>query len=96
MVDPDAWLPHYHRRIFRRRVERSGVIALNKQDYYVGYRYAGERMAVLLDAQQRLFRVLHRGEVLCTLEIRGLVGHALPFGEYLKRMMEEAHTLNRA
>ena len=96
MVDPDAWLPHYHRRIFRRRVEHNGVISLDKQDYYVGYAYAGERIAVLLDAQQRVFQVLHRSEVVRTLEIRGLVGHSLPFGAYLKRMMDEAHTFNRA
>ncbi len=34
-VDPDAWLTHYHQRIFKRRVGRNGMIALGNRDYYV-------------------------------------------------------------
>lgn len=95
MIDPDIWVNYYHRRVFRRRVGRNGIIAIGKENYYVGYGYAGERVAVLLDAQARVFRVVYRGAVLRDLEIRGLVGHRLPFGEYLKHMTEEARTLTR-
>ena len=92
VIDPDAWLPHYHRHLFRRRVGRNGVISVGRYDYYVGYAHAGTPVGVMLDAQQRVFRVLHRSTVLCEKEIQGRVGHWLSFSDYLKLMVMEART----
>ncbi len=92
-VDPDAWLAHYHRRVFRRRVGRNGMIAVGRHDYYVGYRHAGTPVGVLLDAKRRVFTVLAGANVIAEKEIRGLVGQRLPFHDYLQRMLEEARTL---
>ncbi len=92
-VDPDAWLAHYHRRVFRRRVGRNGMIAVGRHDYYVGYRHAGTPVGVLLDAKRRVFTVLAGASVIAEQEIKGLVGQHLPFQDYLQRMLEEARTL---
>ena len=91
-VDPDAWLPHYHHRMFGRRVGRNGMIGVGRHDYYVGYAHAGAHVGVLLDAQDGVFHILHRGAVLCEQEIQGLVGRSLSFQEYLKHMLVEAQT----
>ncbi|MBK8023033.1 MAG: hypothetical protein IPK19_16815 [Chloroflexi bacterium] len=91
-IDPDAWLTPYHRRLFRRRVGRSGMISLGRHDYYVGYAHAGTRVGVLLDAERKVFTVLQRGTVLCEKEIQGLVGHSLAFQPYLQHMLEQART----
>ena len=92
-VDPDTWLAHYDRHIFRRRVGRSGLISVGKQDYYVGYGHAGARVGVLLDAPKRVFRILHQGEVIGVKEIQGLVGRPMPFQDYLNHMFTEARTM---
>jgi len=95
-VDPDAWLAHYDRRIFKRRVGRNGMIGVGSYPYYVGYAHAREPVGVLLDAPKRVFRILHREAVICEKEIQGLVGHAMPFQDYLKHMVAEARTMANA
>lgn len=92
-IGPDAWLTHYHQRIFKRRVGQNGMISVGSHDYYVGYAHAGQRVGVLLDAELRVFRVLHRGAVVRALEIRDLFGMSMAFHDYLQRMLEEARTL---
>jgi hypothetical protein len=91
-VDPDAWLASYHRRLFRRRVGQNGSISLGTYNYYVGYHYVGQPVGVVLDAEQRVFNIVHQGQVIRQLEIQGLVGHVLPFNDYLKRILIEART----
>jgi hypothetical protein len=68
-IDPDAWLTHYHRRIFKRRVGSNGMVSVGNRDYDVDYRLAGERVGVFLDAELRVFHILHKDGVLRELEI---------------------------
>ena len=92
VIDPDAWLTHYHRHIFKRRVS-SGSISVGNHTYYVGRQYSKERVGVMLDAEKRVFYVLHKGQMLRELEIADLISGSMPFQDYLKRMLEEARTL---
>jgi hypothetical protein len=64
-----------------------------KVNHYVGYAHASAHVGVLLDAQDAVFRILHRGAVLCEQEIQGLVGRSMSFQEYLKYMAVEAQTV---
>jgi hypothetical protein len=95
-VDPDAWLAHYDRHVFKRQVGRNGTIKVGNHAYYVGYTQVGVQVGVLLDAPGRVFRILHRGAVLCEKEIQGLVGRSLPFQTYLKHVLAEARTIDSA
>lgn len=61
---------------------------------YVGHQYSKERVGIMLDAEKRVFYVLHKGLVIRELEIADLIGKPMPFQDYLKRMLEEARTLN--
>jgi hypothetical protein len=92
-IDPDAWLPHYHRRIFKRRVGQNGMISVGTNAYYAGYAYASEPVGVLLDAEQHVFNILHRGTVVRQVEIQGLIRRTLPFEDYLGQMLAEARTI---
>jgi transposase InsO family protein len=92
VVDPDAWLTHYHRRLFKRRVGQNGMISVGTHTYYVGYTLAREKVAVQLDAPQRMFNLLHGGRVLRHFEIQGLVGRELSFSDYLRHMLQAART----
>jgi hypothetical protein len=95
-VDPDAWLKHYHRKIFRRQVGNTGVCQLDDHDFYIGLAYAKERVGFLLDAEQRIFHVLHKGQVIKQVEIPNLGGQTLIFSDYLKRMLLQARQYMQA
>jgi hypothetical protein len=92
-VDPDAWLPHFQGRVFKRRVGKNGSIVIGNQDYYVNYALRGEKVGVLLDAPGRQFAILHKRLVVRRIDIQGMVGHPMSFGDYLRLMLAEARTL---
>jgi hypothetical protein len=76
-------------------VGRNGTISVGTYTYYVDYKLAGTPVAVLLNAQGRVFHILHRSAVICEKEIQGLVGHVMALQDYLKHMLAEARTLDR-
>lgn len=92
VIDPEAWLTYYHRRIFKRRVGQNGSVQVGGVRYYVGYGYAGEQVGVLLDAHARVFVILFGAVRLGEYEIQGLVGQPMSFQAYLKHMLGEART----
>jgi hypothetical protein len=92
VVDPDAWLRAYHGRTFKRHIGQNGRVSVGTYDYYVGYALSNEKIGVFLDANERCLRFLHHGGIVRELEIQGLVGHAVPFDDYLKLMLFEART----
>lgn len=94
-VNPDAWLESYHGRVFRRRVSASGSVMVDKYAYYLGQAYAGQRVSLHLDAQERTLYVLHQGRRVKTLPLQGLYNGQLAFQDYLNRMLEEARSLER-
>lgn len=91
-VDPDAWLTHYHRHLFRRQVDGRGGIQLWKHDYYVGQRYAGQRCTVSLEATARQLHVEVNGTAVKQLPVKGLFGQILPYDAFLGHMLDEARS----
>lgn len=93
-VDPDSWLDTYHQHLFQRQVGKNGRIAVGNHGYYVDYKLARAKVAVLLDAKRRVFQVMHGGRVVCEKEIQGLVGKPIALQDYIKLMAAEARTLH--
>jgi hypothetical protein len=94
-VEPDAWLDHYHHLLFKRRVGANGMVSIDRHAYYVGTAYAGHPIAFQLDARLQQFLAIHRGQVIKTFDIQGLYRQSMPFGDYLKLMLEEARSIDR-
>ncbi len=69
MVDPDAWLTHYHRRLFRRRVDEDPVRTITDVVNIPG----GFRRPA------QVFQVLQGGKLLCEREIQVCSGSRMPF-----------------
>jgi hypothetical protein len=61
----------------------------------VGKSYAGQRVALRLDAHQQVMQVMHRGQLVKTLPLKGLLHGELPFQAYLHLMLEEARSIQR-
>jgi hypothetical protein len=95
VVDPDRWLETYDRRIFRRRVTTNGTVMVDKYTYRVGAAFAGQQVALHLDATQHQLHVQHRGIRLRACRLRGMVDTPMSFQAYLSMMPEEARSIER-
>jgi hypothetical protein len=94
-IDPDVWLEAHHGLVFKRRLDNKGCTTVDCHSYYVGSAYAGELARFHLDARQRCFHVVVKGNTVRQLEVKGLIGEKLSFSAYLKRMLEEARSIDR-
>ena len=95
VVDPARWLQFHHRRVFRRRVAANGTVMVDKYTYRVGTAFAGQQVALHLDAQLRRLQVQHRGQLVKSLPLRGIVDTPTGFQAYLQLMAEEARSIER-
>jgi len=91
-IDPDGWLKPLHGRQFRRRVQANGSVKMDNRAYYIGKRFAGQQVALQVDAVARQFQVLHGRKVIKTVSIKGLYDTPLDFGDYLDLICAEART----
>jgi hypothetical protein len=92
IVDPDAWLRTVDGRSYVRKVRENGTVLVNDTPYYVGQSLAGQYVGVQVDAPSREFAVLHQGQEIKRLPIKGLLGQPLPFDTFVTAMAEQART----
>ena len=95
LVDPDRWLATYDCRIFRRWVSANGTIMLDKYTYLLAAAFAGQRVALHFDAQQRLLHIQQRGQLVKSVPLQGVVDTPMAFQDYLRLMLEEARSIER-
>ena len=94
-IDPDAWLQAYHGRIYRRRVSASGAVMVDKYTYHIGRRYAGQAIALHLDARQQALHVVGGGQRVKKVDLKGLHRGSMDFQDYLKVMLLEARSIEQ-
>ncbi|MBK9745774.1 MAG: transposase [Chloroflexi bacterium] len=92
-VDPDEWLQSAHGRIYRRWVNSSGTIQIDRHTYSIGSAYAKQQVLVHLDAKQHMFLVSLNGQRLKQLTIQGLYRAPMDFAVYLTQIRSEARTV---
>jgi hypothetical protein len=92
LVDPDAWLRAIDGRSYVRKVRENGTALVDDTPYYVGQTFAGQYVGMQVDASSREFAVLHRGQEVKRLPIKGLQGGALPFDAFVAALAEQART----
>ena len=94
-VDPDHWLTHYHHRLYKRRVDHSGRVQIDKHRYYIQRGLAGRYIVCKVNADRRGLDVIVDGKTIKTIPLKGLYGEPLAFGDYLEMMMKEAEAEQR-
>lgn len=92
-VSPDAWLKAYHTRVYRRCVNSSGTIQIDRHTYFVGTPYAKQLVLVQLDAERKRFYVTVEAKEVKQLPVHGLLGEPMDFTVYLTVMRAEARTI---
>ncbi len=90
VVAPNHWLASLHGRTYRRRVNSSGTIQIDRHTYSVGTAYAKQLVLVHVDAQRREFLIILEGTIIRRLPIQGLYGTAMDFSDFLEEMKTEA------
>ena len=94
-VDPDRWLAQMDGQALARRVLPNGTVEVDRRSYYIQQTLAGLSVDLVVHAPEHVFEVLMGKERLKLLPIKGVVGHCLPFAEYVTRMREEVRSQHR-
>ena len=89
-IDPDCWLDTIQGQLFKRRVNASGTVQVDKHKYYMGRAHHGRLVVLQVDAVNREFVVELNNEVIKTIPIKGLYQGQLSFTDYLKFICEQA------
>ena len=92
-VRTDAWVLSIHERVYRRRVNRSGAIQVDRYSYYVTEAWAKNQVLVHVDAFKEVFHIHCEGQEVKTVPMKGLVTEEMDFARYLDLMKREARTL---
>lgn len=91
-VQVDAWLRHYHRYTFERAVVANGTVNIDRQRYYIGKRYRGQRANIILDANERHFDIKVGNETLKPKPIRNLYEGSMNIDDFVDLMALEAQS----
>ncbi len=91
-VDPDRWLQSVHGHAFARRIGSDGCADVDEEPYYIKQALAGQHIALVVNAPEKLFEVYHQDILIKQVPIKGLHEKVLPFDRYVTLMKQEARS----
>lgn len=94
-VDADSWLSHYHRRSFRRKVKANGVVQVDRHSYYIGQKFRGRKVIVILDAYEKHLEFYIQQQLVKTKPIHKQLYGVVPFEDFFEVMLKEAESETR-
>ncbi len=94
-VQPNTWLTAEQGRVYRRRINASGAIQVDKHSYYIGEALAGVSVLVHLDAPTATFHITRDGHLLKRLPMKGIHPLELDLFEYLRLAQAEARSIEQ-
>ncbi len=89
-IDPDRWLYPLDGQAFIRRINANGSLKLDKHHYYVQAKRRGQYVTLQLQAHTQSLLVFCHDTLIKTLPVKGLIGHPLPFQDYLDLIRQQA------
>jgi hypothetical protein len=94
-VDPDRWLSQLDGLHLERKVDGHGMVSIDLKRYYVSSQLVGQHVVLHLDAKARCMQVLSEQQLVKSLPLKGLVGHALSYEQFLTHMLHQARAQAR-
>ena len=94
-VDADSWLQRYHRHSFRRKVKANGEVRVDRDNYYIGQKYRGQKVLVILDAHEKYLEFYIQSQHVKTKPIRKQLYGVLPIDDFVDVMLKEAESETR-
>ena len=92
IVDPDAWLHTVDGRSYVRKVRTNGSVLVDEVPYYITQDLAGQYVALRVETATRTFVVVHHGQEIKRLAIKGLQHRLLSFDAFVDLLAEQART----
>jgi hypothetical protein len=92
MVDPDRWLLAMDKHTFARTIRADGRLTINRYDYYVSRKLAGQRVTCWVNAPEKCFDIWQPAGRIKSIPIKSLHGKIMPFEEYVALMKQEARS----
>jgi len=81
-----------NQQAFARTIRTDGKLMINREDYYVSRRLAGQRITCWVNAAEKQFDIWQPGGHIKSIPIKGLHGQTMPFEEYVALMKQEARS----
>ena len=78
-----------------RKIDPNGMLSIDLKRYYVSRALAGHRVSVQLDAKDCCLHVFLQERRVKSLPLRGLLGQALSFEQFLAPMLQQARAQHR-
>ena len=91
-IDPDRWLLQVDKQAFARTIRSDGKLTINREDYYVSRRLAGQRVTCWVNAPEKCFDIWQPAGRIKSVPIKGLHGKIMPFQKYVMLMKQEARS----
>jgi hypothetical protein len=71
------------------------MVSIDLKRYSVSSQLVGQHVVLHLDAKEHCMEVLHEQQVIKSLLLKGMVGHALSFEQFLTHMLHQARAQAR-
>jgi hypothetical protein len=82
----------FNGQAFARTIRADGKLTINREDYYVSRRLAGQRVTCWVNAREKCFDIWQPGRCIQSVPMKGLHGQPMPFEEYVVLMKREARS----
>jgi hypothetical protein len=76
-------------------VNRHGMVSVDLKRYSVSPPLVSQHVVLRLDAKGRCMQVFHEQQMVKLLPLKGIVGHALSFEQFLTHMLHQARAQAR-
>jgi hypothetical protein len=96
VVDPDAWLRVVDGRAYVRRVRENGTVPLDTIPYYIDQRLVRQAVALVVDVAAGEFAVIHHGQEIKRLPIKGCVNRLLTFDDFVDLLLAQTRDDERS
>jgi transposase InsO family protein len=91
-VDPDSWISAMDGKSYVRKVQHDSSVTLGAGRYYLTQALCGQQVSLQIDATDRSLVVMHNGQEVKRVAIKGTGRGRVGFEQFVELLSEEART----
>lgn len=91
-VDPDRWISTLHGTCYMRKVQQDTSVTVGTGRYYLTQALIGQTVSLQIDATDRTLVVVHDGQEVKRVAIKGTGRGRMAFAQFVEMLCEEART----
>jgi hypothetical protein len=91
-VDTDRWIEALDGHEYVRKVQQDTSVTVGNSRYYVTQALVGQQVRMQIDAKDRTMVVMHNGQEVKRMPIKGSGRGRVPFAQFVEELCTEART----